>query len=64
MASGIAGAASNYVARQHMLADQVAPRLAWYGDLWARRKALSAALRMGVHFAGFELGRGGGCLRV
>jgi hypothetical protein len=28
-----------------MLADQVAPRIAWYRDLWERRAALTEALR-------------------
>ena len=31
--------------RERMLADQVAPRLAWYRELWDRRAALTGALR-------------------
>jgi SAM-dependent methyltransferase len=33
------------VSRHRMLADQVAARIAWYRDLWARRDALTEALR-------------------
>jgi SAM-dependent methyltransferase len=33
------------VSRDRMLADQVAARLAWYRDLWDRRRALTDALR-------------------
>jgi len=38
-------AARAYVARERMLAYQVAPRIAWYRSLWERREALTAALR-------------------
>jgi SAM-dependent methyltransferase len=38
-------AARAYVARERMLAYQVAARSAWYRGLWARREALTAALR-------------------
>lgn len=37
--------ARRMVRRHRMLADQVAPRLAWYRDLWERRAALTEALR-------------------
>jgi SAM-dependent methyltransferase len=37
--------ARRVVRRHRMLADQVAPRLAWYRDLWERREALTKALR-------------------
>jgi SAM-dependent methyltransferase len=40
----LAEAARLRVARERMLADQILPRLAWYRDLWARRRALHAAL--------------------
>jgi SAM-dependent methyltransferase len=43
-ALAIAEAARRHVAQHRMLAAQVAPRLAWYRDLWARREALDAAL--------------------
>jgi hypothetical protein len=33
------------VADDRMLAYQVAPRIAWYQSLWARREALSEARR-------------------
>ena len=48
MAREVADNARGYVMRHRMLADQVAPRLAWYRDLWTRRKSLSAALRARV----------------
>lgn len=48
MAREIADAARADVVEHRMLADQVQPRLAWYRDLWARREALSAALRARV----------------
>ncbi len=41
---GIADAARAYVARERMLAFQVARRIAWYRSLWDRREALNAAL--------------------
>ena len=37
--------ARRMVSRDRMLADQVAPRIAWYRDLWSRRAALTEALR-------------------
>jgi SAM-dependent methyltransferase len=37
--------ARRLVSRRRMLADQVAPRIAWYRDLWERRKALTEAIR-------------------
>ncbi len=41
----IGDAARAYVARERMLAYQVAPRTEWYRSLWERREALNAALR-------------------
>jgi hypothetical protein len=38
-------AARAYVARERMLAYQVAARMEWYRSLWARRDELNAALR-------------------
>ena len=38
-------AARTYVAAERMLAYQVAARAAWYRSLWARREALTQALR-------------------
>jgi hypothetical protein len=40
----VANAARNYVAGERMLAYQVAPRIAWYRSLWARREELTNAL--------------------
>jgi SAM-dependent methyltransferase len=37
--------ARRMVRKHRMLADQVAPRIAWYRDLWERRAALTEALR-------------------
>jgi SAM-dependent methyltransferase len=37
--------ARRLVSRHRMLADQVAPRIAWYRDLWMRRAELTQALR-------------------
>jgi SAM-dependent methyltransferase len=37
--------ARRMVRRHRMLADQVAPRIAWYRDLWERRAALTEAIR-------------------
>jgi hypothetical protein len=37
--------ARRMVSQRRMLADQVAPRIAWYRDLWERRAALTEALR-------------------
>ena len=48
LARALADAARAYVARERMLAGQVAPRIAWYRSLWARRAALDAALRARV----------------
>jgi SAM-dependent methyltransferase len=44
LARGLAGTARSYVASERMLAYQVAPRIAWYRSLWARRDALTNAL--------------------
>lgn len=44
IARGIGDAARAYVARERMLAYQVAERVAWYHALWARRPELHAAL--------------------
>ncbi len=44
LAREIGDAARDYVARNRMLAYQVAPRLAWYRSLWDRRAELGAAL--------------------
>ncbi len=44
LARGIGDAARAYVAAERMLAYQVAPRIAWYRSLWARRDILTAAL--------------------
>jgi SAM-dependent methyltransferase len=43
MAREMADAARRTVINDRMLAYQVAPRIAWYRSLWARREALSAA---------------------
>lgn len=45
MAREIGDAARQYVADERMLAYQVAPRIAWYRSLWARREALEEARR-------------------
>ena len=44
LAEGVGNAARNYVASERMLAYQVAPRIAWYRSLWARREELTNAL--------------------
>jgi glycosyltransferase involved in cell wall biosynthesis len=44
LARGLGNAARSYVAGERMLAYQVAPRVAWYRSLWARRAQLNAAL--------------------
>jgi SAM-dependent methyltransferase len=44
LAREIGDAARDYVARNRMLAYQVAPRLGWYRSLWDRRAELTAAL--------------------
>jgi glycosyltransferase involved in cell wall biosynthesis len=44
LAQGLGSAARNYVAGERMLAYQVAPRIAWYRSLWARREELTNAL--------------------
>ncbi len=41
----LADAARDYVAKERMLAYQVAARTAWYRDLWERREELNAALK-------------------
>lgn len=43
LAKTLGQAARRYVADERMLAYQVAPRIAWYRSLWARRDALEAA---------------------
>jgi SAM-dependent methyltransferase len=45
IARNLAHAARRYVAETRMLAYQVAPRIAWYRSLWARRDVLTEALR-------------------
>jgi glycosyltransferase involved in cell wall biosynthesis len=45
MARDLGDAARDYVSQNRMLAYQIAPRIAWYRSLWARREALTAALR-------------------
>lgn len=44
LALGLGTAARAYVAGERMLAYQVAPRIAWYRSLWARRIDLTSAL--------------------
>ncbi len=44
-ARALGDAARRTVARHRMLAYQVAPRIAWYRSLWARRRILNEALR-------------------
>jgi SAM-dependent methyltransferase len=44
LACGLGNAARGYVASERMLAYQVAPRIAWYRSLWARRNELTNAL--------------------
>ncbi len=43
-ARAMADTARAYVAQHRMLASQLAGRVAWYRDLWSRRKALGRAL--------------------
>ena len=45
LARELGEAARSYVVEERMLAYQVASRIAWYRSLWARRDALTAALR-------------------
>jgi hypothetical protein len=45
LARDLADTARRYVIDERMLAYQVAPRIAWYRSLWARREALSEARR-------------------
>jgi len=45
LARTLADAARAYVAAERMLAYQVADRICWYRSLWARREALTAAVR-------------------
>ena len=45
LARDLGDAARDYVAQNRMLAYQIAPRIAWYRSLWARREALTAALQ-------------------
>jgi len=44
LARDVGDAARDYVAQNRMLAYQIAPRIAWYRSLWARRESLTAAL--------------------
>src|SRR5271166_4128232 len=44
LARDLGDAARHYVAGERMLAYQVAPRIAWYRSLWARRAELNSAL--------------------
>jgi glycosyltransferase involved in cell wall biosynthesis len=44
LARGLGSAARSYIAGERMLAYQVAPRIAWYRSLWARREELTNAL--------------------
>lgn len=44
LARQIGDAARAYVAEHRMIAYQVAPRIAWYRSLWARRETLTQAL--------------------
>jgi SAM-dependent methyltransferase len=53
-AVAMAEAAREYVARQRMLAYQVADRVAWYRDLWSRRHALNADLLARVPELAYE----------
>jgi SAM-dependent methyltransferase len=48
LARNLGDAARLYVAEHRMLAYQVAPRIAWYRSLWARREVLEAARRARV----------------
>ncbi len=43
LARDLGDAARRYVADERMMAYQVAPRIAWYRSLWARREALNEA---------------------
>jgi SAM-dependent methyltransferase len=45
LARSLGDAARHYVAAERMLAYQVAPRIAWYRSLWARRAELNSALQ-------------------
>ncbi len=45
LARDLGDAARDYVSQHRMLAYQIGPRIAWYRSLWARREALTAALR-------------------
>jgi glycosyltransferase involved in cell wall biosynthesis len=44
LARGLGDAARHHVAGERMIAYQVAPRIAWYRSLWARRAELNGAL--------------------
>jgi len=46
LARDLGDVARRYVADHRMLAYQVAPRIAWYRSLWARRDVLAEALRV------------------
>ena len=45
LAQEIGDSARRYVMEKRMLADQVAPRIAWYRSLWDRRESLEDARR-------------------
>ena len=51
LARNLGDAARHYVARERMLAHQVAARIDWYRSLWRRREALSAALHARMRVA-------------
>ena len=55
----MADAARRYVIDERMLAYQVAPRIAWYRSLWARRASLTEARmqRLLLHRGGAQLPR-------
>ena len=48
MAQDLADGARRYVAEHRMLAYQVAPRIAWYRSLWAKRDALERARQVRI----------------
>jgi hypothetical protein len=49
LARNLADAARQHITDHRMLAYQVAPRIAWYRTLWARRHALEAARQQRMH---------------
>jgi SAM-dependent methyltransferase len=54
LARSLGEAARGYVAAERMLAYQVADRIGWYRELWARRAGLAAALRARVGHPALE----------